>query len=66
LLQEAKALAAKNVSTTEAMAPAVQQTKTMLAPAKKAAPERVTEAAPTSVASDIAEPAPSFLEATKN
>jgi len=66
LLQEAKALAAKNVSTTEAVAPAVQQTKTMLAPAKKAAPQPVVEAAPTPVAPAVAEPAPSFLEATKN
>jgi hypothetical protein len=67
LLQEAKTLAAKNVPTTEAVAPAVQQTKTMLAaPAKKAAPELVTEAAPTPVAPAVAEPAPSFLEATKD
>jgi hypothetical protein len=66
LLQEAKALAAKNVATTEAVAPAVQQTKTMLAPAKKAAPQPVVEAAPTPVAPTVAEPAPSFLEATKN
>jgi hypothetical protein len=67
LLQEAKTLAAKNVPTTEAVAPAVQQTKTMLAaPAKKAAPQLVTEAAPTPVASAVAEPAPSFLEATKD
>lgn len=66
LLQEAKALAAKNVSTTEAVAPAVQQTKTMLAPAKKAAPQPVVEAAPTPVAPAVAEPAPSFLEATKD
>lgn len=66
LLQEAKALAAKNVATTEAVAPAVQQTKTMLAPAKKAAPQPVVEAAPTPVAPAVAEPAPSFLEATKN
>ena len=66
LLQEAKALAAKNVATTEAVAPAVQQTKTMLAPAKKAAPQPVVEAAPTPVAPTVAEPAPSFLEATKD
>jgi hypothetical protein len=67
LLQEAKALAAKNVPTTEAVTPAVQQTKTMLAaPAKKAAPQLVTEAAPTPAAPAVAEPAPSFLEATKD
>ena len=66
LLQEAKALAAKNVATTEAVAPAVQQTKTMLAPAKKTAPQPVVEAAPTPVAPAVAEPAPSFLEATKD
>ena len=66
LLQEAKALAAKNVSTTEAVSPAVQQTKTMLAPAKKAAPQPVVEATPTPVAPAVAEPAPSFLEATKD
>jgi hypothetical protein len=65
LLQEAKALAAKK-TTTEVVAPAVQQTNTLLTPAKKAAPQPVVEAAPTPVAPAVAEPAPSFLEATKN
>lgn len=66
LLQEAKALAAKNVSTTEAVTPAIEQTKTMLAPTKKAAPQPVVEAAPAPAAPAVAEPAPNFLEATKD